>query len=212
MEETIITERPLIKILDRIGQLIVLGVCWILGSLPVITLGTSTTALYYAVMKSVRRERGYSLGEFWKSYRANLGRGILATVPMLLLAGLLCLNIWTLCLAAGKNGTLIVGNVLLLVLLALTWVYVCPILSRFTMRLRDVWKLAFVMALRFFPGAAAVLAGTAVLAALHIWVLPIAAVALTPGLWCFATTYLIEKALRRYMPEKPKDDNAWYYE
>lgn len=212
MEETIVTERPLIKFLDKIGQLIILSFCWIIGSLPVITLGTSTTALYYAVMKSVRRERGYGLGEFWRSYKANLGRGILTTVPMLLLGGLLCLNLWMLIGAQRENGVLIFGSGLCLAVLCFSWMYVCPVLSRFTMRVRDVWKLAFVMALRFLPRSILLTVGTALLVALQIWILPIPTVLLIPGLWCLATTFLIEKVLRKYMPEKQESDDAWYYE
>lgn len=212
MEETIVTERPLIKFLDKTGQLILLSLCWIVGSLPVITLGTSTTALYYAVMKSIRRERGYGVSEFWRSYKANLGRGILATVPMLLLGGLLCLNLWMLIGAERENGVLIFGSGLCLAVLCFSWMFVCPVLSRFTMRVRDVWKLAFVMALRFLPRSILLTAGTALLVALQIWILPIPTALLIPGLWCLATTFLIETVLRKYMPEKQESDDAWYYE
>lgn len=212
MEETIITEKPLISLLDKVGQLILLSICWIIGSLPVITLGTSTTALYYAVMKSIRRERGQALGEFWKSYRANLGRGILATVPMLLLTGLLCLNLWTLYQAEQRDGTLLLGNVLCLALLCLIWVYICPVLSRFSVGVPDTWKLAFVMALRFLPFSLLMAAGTAVLVVLQVWILPIPTALLIPGCWCYVTTFMIERALRKYMPPRQENDDAWYYE
>lgn len=212
MKKLFSTEGPLIGFLDKVGQLILLSICWILGCLPVVTVGTSTTALYYAVMKSIRRDRGYSLGEFWRSYKANLGRGILATAPMLLIAAVLCLNVWILYNAEEQNSTLLVGCVLCLALMGCTWIYVCPVLSRFTMRVRDVWKLSFVMALRFIPFTLAIAAGFAVLAALQIWVLPVPTMLVLPGAWCYVTTFMMEKALRRYMPAKQENDDAWYYE
>lgn len=212
MEKTNITETPLIGLLDKIGQLIILGVCWIIGSLPVVTLGTSTTALYYAVIKSIRRGQGYALGEFWKSYKANLRRGILATVIMLFAAGLLCLNLWTLQQAEQDNTAMMLANGLCLAVLCISWIYLCPVLSRFTMGVANAWKLAFVMAIRFLPQSILLAAGVAVLAALQIWILPVPTALLIPGLWCYVTTFVIEKVLRKYMPAKKENDDAWYYE
>lgn len=214
MKNFLNADGPLVGLLDKIGQLILLGVCWIIGSIPIVTLGTASTALYYAVMKSVRRGQGYSLGEFWKSYKANLGRGVLAFLPMLLMAGILCFNLWTLYNAenSSQNGTLMLASILCLVLICFMWVYLWPVLSRFSMGVGDAWKLAFVMALRFIPYSLAITAGTALLVAAQIWILPVPAILLIPGPWCFVTTFMMEKALRKYMPAKQENDDAWYYE
>ena len=43
---------------SQILDCIVLSFLWIVSSLPIITIGASTTALYYAVDKVIRREEG----------------------------------------------------------------------------------------------------------------------------------------------------------
>ena len=42
----------LFHILSRIADLILLNVLWLLSSLPIITIGASTTALYYVMLKT----------------------------------------------------------------------------------------------------------------------------------------------------------------
>lgn len=206
MKDILDVEGPVVGFLDKTGQLIVLSVLWLLGCVPVITAGTSTAALYYAVIKSVRRGHGSAVREFFRSYRANLGRGIgVAIAAELLAVGLVILR--------GQGGGILPGIALTgLILLGLTAVYLGPVLSRFRISFGEVWKLAFVMSIRFAHYSLLLLAGTVVLACLQIWLLPIPTVLILPGAWCFLSTFVMEKALQGYMPEKEENDNAWYYE
>lgn len=206
MKDILNVEGPVMGFLDKAGQLIMLSVLWMLGCVPVITAGTSTAALYYAVIKSVRRGHGSSVREFFRSYRANLVRGIGVTAT----AGLLAVS---LVILRRQGSSILPGAALVgLILLGLTAVYLGPVLSRFRISFGEVWKLAFVMAVRFAHYALLLLAGTVVLVWLQIWVLPIPTALILPGAWCFLSTFVIEKALQSYMPEKEENDNAWYYE
>ena len=78
------------------------------------------------------------------------------------------------------------------------------------MKVTDVWKLSFVMAIRFLPLTALILLGAALGALAQFFLLPIPTLAILPGGMCLAATWPVEKALRHYMPPK-EDDNAWYY-
>lgn len=210
IKEILNTEGPLIGFLDKTGQLIGLSVLWLLGCVPLVTVGTSTAALYYAVIKSVRRGQGSAVKEFWKSYRANLARGIPITVTAAAAGFLLAMNLGIL---QGQEKSILSGGALIcFALLTFACVYIGPVLSRFALKITEVWKLAFVMSLRFWHRTLLLLAGSAIAIALQVYVLPVPTVFLLPGVCCYLSTFLIEKALRRYMPEKEENDNAWYYE
>ena len=206
------TEGPIFGFLDKVGQMILLSLVWILGCLPVVTIVTSTTALYYAVMKNIRREYGTAMREFWSSYRANLKRGIPITVLGLLVSGILVWNIHLMTQPGQGNNLLLWGSVILLALLCAMAVYICPVLSRFQMKAGAACKLAFVMAIRFLPITVLLAVGTVALVYLQIYVLPMPTVVLLPSLWCWATTFLMEKALRKFMPPKEENDDSWYYQ
>lgn len=211
-EDLLHSEGPVFSILDKIGQMILLSVVWIVGCLPVVTIATSTTALYYAVIKSIRREYGSALQEFWQSYRSNLKRGIPITLIMLLLALVLGWNIQLLSQEGQGNNFLLWGSIILLALLAGIAVFICPVLSRFSMSAGKACRLAFVMAIRFFPYTLLLAAGTVGLVYLQIYVLPIPTIAILPSAWCYATTFLVEKVLRKFMPPKEDNDDSWYYQ
>lgn len=206
------TEGPIFSFLDKVGQMILLSLVWIIGCLPIVTIATSTTALYYAVIKNIRREYGTAMGAFWQSYRSNLKRGIPITVLGLLVAGILTWNIRLMTQSGQGSNLLLWGSVILLGLLCAVAVYICPVLSRFRMKAVDACKLAFVMAIRFLPQTCLLAVGTVALVYLQIYVLPIPTVLLLPSVWCWATTFLMEKALRKFMPPKEENDDSWYYQ
>ena len=62
-----------------------LNLLWLLCSLPVFTIGASTTALYYASLKVVRGEESYVGRLFFRAFRANFRQ---ATVLWLILLGI----------------------------------------------------------------------------------------------------------------------------
>ena len=62
----------LFHILSRIADLILLNVLWLLSSLPIITIGASTTALYYVMLKIVKNEDSYIIRSFFHSFFQNI--------------------------------------------------------------------------------------------------------------------------------------------
>ena len=51
-------DAPLFRFLTRVADMVILSLLWLIGSLPLFTLGISSTALYYAVNKSLIEDRG----------------------------------------------------------------------------------------------------------------------------------------------------------
>lgn len=210
MDRLLNIDGPLLAFLNKTGQLIALSVLWLLCCIPLFTIPVATTALYYAVCKSIRFDTGSAGKEFMRSFRSNIWRGTAAGIPPALLTALLLLNLRVLTAGEGSNA-LRWGTLLGLGLLAAASVYLGPVLSRFNMKVADVWKLSFLMALKFLPLTVLILAGAVLGAAAQFYLLPIPALAIVPGAMTLAATWPVEKALRRYMPPKEENDTSWYY-
>ena len=73
-------------------------------------------------------------------------------------------------------------------------------------------KLSSVMAVRYMGFTVIILAGTALLIWLMFYYLPMPVIFILPGLWCYVCTFMIEKALRKYMPAPSGNEDEWYYE
>lgn len=73
-------EKPIWNALSQAADLAILNILWILCSLPIITLGASTTALYDCTMKIIRQQDDGILAMFFRSFRRNLKQGIVLTL------------------------------------------------------------------------------------------------------------------------------------
>lgn len=206
-------EGQLISSLTRLGRLIVVNILWIICCIPIVTVIPATTSFYYTVMKNIRRERGYVTQEFFHSMKRTFAKGILLSALFLL---------WGMALGYGRAFAIANNtegfNVLLFaydVLIAITaCVFVCliPVFSRFEMKLTGILKLSFVMAVRYIYFSAPLAVGAVLIGWLAIVKLPMFSIVILPGLWCYATTFIVEKMLQRYMPPAKEGEDAWYRE
>ena len=63
------SDSKMMSFLSRIFDLIILNILFVLCSLPVITIGSSLTALYSVTLKMVRNEESYIFRSFFKSFK-----------------------------------------------------------------------------------------------------------------------------------------------
>ena len=59
MAEFFNLDNPIWRFMGKVFDIMVLTVLWVVTSLPVFTIGASTTALYYAGMKLAKDQEGY---------------------------------------------------------------------------------------------------------------------------------------------------------
>lgn len=208
MNQLFSTDGVIYRFLTTTGNIIIATVLWLIGCIPVVTIGTSTAALYYTIVKSVRKEVGYVHAEFWRGYKLNFKKGVAATAALLALGVLLGLEMW-LVLENGVEVNRIWYSLsgLLILLMLLVSLYLFPVMSRFDMKLGKLCMLSFVMSIRFWYITLALGAGLIAVAAAQIYLLPIPLVLLTPGLWCYASSFLVERAMKAYMP-KPRQEEG----
>jgi uncharacterized membrane protein YesL len=67
-------------VLSKACDILFLSVVWALLCIPVITIGPATTAMYYVIVKVIRRERGYLFREFFKAFKSNFKYGAISGV------------------------------------------------------------------------------------------------------------------------------------
>ena len=141
-------DSPLMSALTSIGDCICLSVLWIVFSLPVVTVGASTTALYAAAYHVVRKKEGGLWRCFWDAFRENIKRSTLLWLLVAAVLALLTVDVSVLRgirLAGGAMGALYYV-VLALWALAYTWgVYVAAYAARFDGSVKDVLKFGFML-------------------------------------------------------------------
>jgi len=119
---------------DKLGDIIILSLLWLVCSLPVITIGASSSALYFAVHKRFYDKSETPARDFWRSFKQNLGLGILLWLALLLYGLIAGFNIYV--AIKGWNGITLpswyapIAGILSLPFLC-TLPYTFPYLARF---------------------------------------------------------------------------------
>ncbi|MBM6924488.1 YesL family protein [Pseudoflavonifractor phocaeensis] len=123
------------RITEKIVDILLLSVFWLACSLPVVTLGPATAALYHTVVRCLRGNQRNSWGVFFQTFRANLKVGVLTTlvvipvaVALVFIQGVLYQGT-----AVSQAGGVIYYAFLVFSLLPIgIGCYLFPVLSRFT--------------------------------------------------------------------------------
>lgn len=196
--------------LSKAADLLVLSLLWLLGCLPLITVGTSTTALYYAAIKAIRGE-GSITTNFFKSYRENLRQSVAAEIILLAAAYFFYIDLQIVFMQQGMLMEIlrVLFLALLFVYLALA-AYVFPLLARFIYTLPSLFKNAFLMSMLNLPYTFLVLALNLAPAALFAvrpdWCFRLLPLLLfvVPGLTAYLNALIFLRVFRKYMPPEEK--------
>lgn len=210
-------------VMGKIFDVMVLGVLWLLLCIPVITIGPASTALYYTMVKVIRRERSYLLKEFFRSFKLNFKQGALITVIYAVLAGVMAfdfLYVRQMSEEGSKYGSILLGTLLVLaIFIVFTAVYIFPVLSRFTITVKNLFKWSFFLSVRHIGWTillAVLFIGNAVMLYYSFFYMPPLIIFL-PGLYTLLVSFPMEHIFKKYMPvDEESDEEAgidrWYNE
>jgi uncharacterized membrane protein YesL len=203
--------------LGKICDIIFLSVIYILVCIPIITIGPANTALYYATVKVIRRERGYLFREFFKSFCMNFKRGAIIGLVLNIIYTILVFDlIWGWANLSNSKGSILFGLFVAITFLVLSVsTYIYPLLSRFDMTIKQLVKAAAFMSMRHLPFTflMVVLTAGAILGALLI---PILMFVIPVGI-TFLNSLMMERILKKYMPQAEETEEStgkdeWYLE
>ena len=82
---------PIMRCLTDIANIILLSCTWLICSIPVLTIGPATAALYYVAQKLVAGENPKIFRSFFHSFRDNLKQGMILALIFGISAALLIL-------------------------------------------------------------------------------------------------------------------------
>lgn len=75
-------DNPIIGALNDLTDLIILGILWLICSIPIITIGASCTALCYAYNKHFKHKEGHATRLFFHSFKADFKQSTIVWLIM----------------------------------------------------------------------------------------------------------------------------------
>ena len=193
-------DNPIMSGISKIANCILLSILWLIGCIPVITVGVSTSALYYTVEKNIKHDRGYVISSFCHAYKENLKQATVVGVVLLAVETVFLFDFWILD-AMNKKG-IVFGNFCIvfqifmgLCILYAVWTF--AMLGRFQNTVIQIMKNSFIIMIRHI-GSSLVIALFLSFGAIVVWLSPIA-VCLMPAITCWLISVPVESVFKKYV-------------
>lgn len=199
-------DNSVMQVLGKITDCICISLLWLIASLPVITLGASSTAMYYAINRCVRRGEGGIWGAFWKSFRENFKQAttlglILTALYVVLFAS--CYSGYIMYAADKLPGFVFIFLVIVTCVITMWAEYLLPCLARFNNTITQTLRSCALIALMNIPASfLQVLILLASLLAILIYPL---AIAVLPAACTLLNCHILEKIFVKYMSAEDRE-------
>lgn len=195
--------------MTQVTDMIFLSLFWILGCLPVVTIGASCAALYDAAFRGFRQGEKHSWQRFWRVFRDNWKSGLVPTVLFLLLLSLLVkglILVWN-AAVAGQASRMLFSAAAFLGILALGILSLLfPLLSRFENSLGRLLKNTVLLGLAYLPRTLAlgIINGGAIFLCAR-FVFPLF---FLPALAALVGSLFVEPMFRPFMPPEAEEPDC----
>lgn len=192
------------RILARGVDIVGLSLCWALCCLPVVTIGPSTAALYYTVVKVFRQKDETAFKLFFKSFAGTLKRGIPLTVICEVIGVILAYGMYIMYLNSSTDAGVVMymAYYVILVIPIGFACYLFPLLGRFDMKIADLARTAFMFTFRHLPATVVqvLLAAETVAFTVNYWW----PVAFMPVIVMLVFSLFQEKIYMKYVSDEEK--------
>lgn len=92
MKKLFSLDNPVLRFLDKMADMIILNLLFIVCSIPVITVGASATTMCYVTLKMRDGEEGSVFKDFFKAFRKNFVQATLIWIILAVLAAILLVD------------------------------------------------------------------------------------------------------------------------
>lgn len=211
-------DNPVWRFIGKLGDLIILNILWMITSIPIVTVGASTTALYYVTLKLVRDEDGYTIKSFFKSFKENFKQSTIIWLIMLVIGLLLGFDLYFFAYMQTEPSKLrtvmitVFGSLSLIYLCILTYVF--PIQSRFYNPVKRTLFNAFFMSVRhIFQTLGILVMDVAVVVLMVVSFLSAPQFSVLFFLFgfpliAFVNSYVFHAIFKKYIPKSDREDDG----
>ena len=140
------------KFMNRVADLFILNILWIFCSIPIITIGATTTALYSVNLKFIDNEEENLIKTFFKSFKENFKKATIIWLIILSLSIILGVNLvfWLKCgLSLSYFALPFIFFSLFIFLLVIPYIFI--ILTKTKCSILNIFKYCFIISLKNLP-------------------------------------------------------------
>lgn len=143
--------------LNKLGDIIVANLLFLVCCIPIITIGPALTALYHCMLRTVKGNNNGTTKTFFRAFKENFRQSLIVWLGLLAVGFILFLNIRflqnTVSVVSKPLFYVSLGIAGLVIILAL---YIFPVIAAFANTTVNLLKNAYVFAFLHFPSTLAI--------------------------------------------------------
>ena len=145
-------DSPFVQAGIKVTNLLILNIFWIVGCLPIVTIGVSTIAAYTVTLRMAEDREGIDMTrQFWEAYVANLKHGIALTLIFGVAAYAIWMNFQMFNKLSDNPIIFLILAILMILLVLVHGLYVFALEARYENGLLAGFANARRIFVRFFP-------------------------------------------------------------
>lgn len=199
---------PVMRFIATIGQACYLGILWLVTSIPVITAGASTVALYTIMLRLVKNEDGALTSSYFRAFKENFKQATLVWLILFALGVFLGVDAYVLTHMWSENAfwaLISAAFIGVLIVYAMISLYIFPLMAVFENTTKMMFVNALMTAVRYLFCTILMAAVVGIAAYITIYLFtPFFLIA--EGLIAMAHSYLLQGVFHALMPAEEKDD------
>ena len=120
------------RFMTKLGIIIAANIMFMLLSIPFFTIGAGLSALYYVMVRTLRRDGGVNpFKEFWAGLKMNFKQATISWILFVLLIAFLLVDIRICNAAGGTLGYLKIGAYAIGAVAVILYLYLIPVMAAF---------------------------------------------------------------------------------
>ncbi|MCI9220206.1 MAG: YesL family protein [Lachnospiraceae bacterium] len=149
---------PFARGINKLVMMLYVGILWFLCSLPILTMGAATAALYEVLLKAVKDREGYVAQSFFRAFRGNLKQGLQLGIPLTAAQLVFVFNLFYYGVLGGEGFRVQTAVFAVLCLLTLAaFSYVFAVMAKFENTAAGHFRMAVAVMARYPGWTAAIL-------------------------------------------------------
>lgn len=204
-------DNPVWSFMGKVADLVILNLLAIICSIPIFTIGASWTALSYVAIRMVRKEEGYVIRDFFRSFKENFKQATIIWLLVLLVAAIFAGDFLIYSMMPDQIPQAVMIGVAVMGYLVLgTVVYVFPLLARFENTTKNTIKNAFLLSIVNIPFTLIFVVLMVIPVVLTIFVLEVFPIIIAVGvsLPAYLTSMMLVRIFRKLEPAEVSTEDA----
>lgn len=199
-------EGPVYRFMTTLLNVFLLNLCWLITSIPIVTVGASTVAMFDVMLKLVDDEEGYVVKQYFKAFKANWKQGIPLGLLNLLAAYAVYLDFSIFDAMDNPPIWILMIGILSAFYFCLVFLYSYPQVARYQNKLWIIMRNSARIAIKYFGRTMLMIVVVGAELVLFNWNLTLMFVGLIlgPGCVCLTISAIMKPVFKKL--EKARED------